>query len=92
MQGSEELVVNVAAAISNLSFYQTEDSALGRSRLTVGKRKSSKLSVIYLCLSFSFSPPHAAPPASFSDDEAAAQLQHGRRAGGRPRAWELDPV
>lgn len=38
---SEELVVNAAATINNLSFYQAEGSALGRSRLTVAKRKSA---------------------------------------------------
>lgn len=56
---SEELVVNVAATINNLSFYQTESSALTRSRLTIAKRKTNGLSLdwIHQCISLSFDPP-----------------------------------
>lgn len=80
---SEELVVNVAATINNLSFYQAESSALTRSRLTIAKRKTGGLSLdwIHLCVSLSFDPPPSLPILSnASDDETAAQLQYGRRA------------
>lgn len=40
---SEELMVNVAATINNLSFYQEESSALRRSQLTIAKCKTEKL-------------------------------------------------
>lgn len=51
---SEELVVNAAATINNLTFYQAEGSALSRSRLTVAKRKTGRLLLpdpsVRLCL------------------------------------------
>lgn len=73
--------MNAAAAINNLSFYQTESSALGRSRLAVAKRKTCRPSLpgLHLCLSFD-PPPPLLILSNASDDEAAAQLQHGRRA------------
>ncbi|XP_069014253.1 armadillo repeat-containing protein 2 isoform X1 [Embiotoca jacksoni] len=37
VQESEELLVNVAATINNLSFYQEENSAIRRNRLTIAK-------------------------------------------------------
>ncbi|XP_034756286.1 armadillo repeat-containing protein 2 [Etheostoma cragini] len=37
VQESDELLVNVAATINNLSFYQEESSVLRRSRLTIAK-------------------------------------------------------
>ncbi|XP_059211764.1 armadillo repeat-containing protein 2 [Centropristis striata] len=37
VQESEELLVNVAATINNLSFYKEQSSVLGRSRLTIAK-------------------------------------------------------
>lgn len=42
VQESEELLVNVAATINNLSFYQEESSAIRHSRLTISNRKIKK--------------------------------------------------
>lgn len=39
VQESEELLVNVAATINNLSFYQEDSSAIGQSQLTIAKCK-----------------------------------------------------
>lgn len=79
---SEELVVNAAATINNLSFYQEEGSALGRRRLTVAKRKTGRLSLRRIRRSICVSP--LIPPLLIlsiaSDDGAAAQRQYGRRA------------
>lgn len=79
---SEELVVNAAATINNLSFYQAEGSALGRSRLTVAKRKTGRLSLcrIRLCICVSPLIPPLLILSNASDDEAAAQRQYGRCA------------
>lgn len=40
MTESEELMVNVAAAINNLSFYQEESSVLRHSQLSIAECKS----------------------------------------------------
>lgn len=42
-QESEELLVNVAATINNLSFYQEENSAVRHSRLVIAKRKTQQV-------------------------------------------------
>lgn len=82
MRESEELVVNAAATINNLSFYQAEGSALDRSRLAVAKRKTGRLSLRRIRLCVCVSPLIPALPilSDASDDGAAAQRQCGRRA------------
>lgn len=42
VQESEELLVNVAAAFNNLSFYLTEGCALRHSQLTIAKSKTER--------------------------------------------------
>lgn len=42
VEESEELLVNVAAAINNLSFYQKETSAIKHNQLHIAKRKAGK--------------------------------------------------
>lgn len=42
VQESEELLVNVAATINNLSFYQKEGAAVRHSQLAIAKCKSEK--------------------------------------------------
>lgn len=49
VQESEELLVNVAATINNLSYYQKDSSALRDSQLTIAKCKT--LSML-LCVYF----------------------------------------
>lgn len=46
VQESEELLVNVAATINNLSFYQAESSVLRHSELTITKCKTARLTDI----------------------------------------------
>lgn len=43
VQESEELLVNVAATINNMSFYQAESSVLTQSELTIAKCKTERL-------------------------------------------------
>lgn len=48
VQESEELMVNVAATINNLSFYQAESSVLRNSELTIAKCKTERLTHLYV--------------------------------------------
>lgn len=43
VQESEELLVNVAATINNMSFYQEESCVLRHSQLIIAKCKSNRL-------------------------------------------------
>lgn len=56
VQDSEELLVNVAATINNLSFYQEESSVLRHSQLDIAKckteRKIWKIKTVFLCVYF----------------------------------------
>lgn len=45
VQESEELLVNVAATINNLSFYRQESSAVRRNQLAVSKCKSERINI-----------------------------------------------
>lgn len=88
VQESEELTVNTAATINNLSYYQQQSSALRNSHLAIAecKTKSSfvctgylvKKSTNDLCKINSFV--FCCCCCGLSDDEVVTQLQYGRSA------------
>lgn len=90
---SEELLVNVAATINNLSFYQEESAILRHSQLIIAKCKSKRLMEMnveiknkkdewlhYFPAFLTFTLSMLTCSFSFSDVEVDAQLQYGRHA------------